>query len=80
MRYITHEFAHRETLDRARRWLRLLEFDPTRIEAHSQGTPRLAVAVELGEAAEVALLIDIAESTDPDGSPSVLQPVRLGAH
>jgi hypothetical protein len=76
MWYITHEFAHTETLDRARRWLRLLGFDPARIEAHSHGVPRLAVAVDHGEAAEVALLIDIAESTDPDGFPSISQPAQ----
>ena len=73
MRYITHEFAHPETLDRARRWLVQAGFDPSRIEAHSHGVPRLAVAVEPGEAAEVAMLIDAAEASDPDGFPSFLE-------
>jgi hypothetical protein len=51
-------------------------FDPSRIEAHTQGIPRLAVAVEPGEAAEVAMLIDAAESSDPDGFPSFLELAR----
>jgi hypothetical protein len=70
MRYITHQFAHLETLERARRWLLQVGFDASRIEAHTQGIPRLALAVEPGESAEVELVIDAAESTDPDGNPS----------
>jgi hypothetical protein len=70
MRYITHQFAHSETLERARRWLIQVGFDPSRIEAHTQGIPRLALAVGPGESAEVELVIDAAESTDPDGNPS----------
>jgi hypothetical protein len=50
--------------------------DPSRIEAVPYGTPRLAVAVGPGEAAEVALLIDAAESGDPDGFPSFLELAR----
>jgi hypothetical protein len=73
VRYVTHQFAHPETLDRVRRWLIQAGFDPSRIEAHSQGVPRLAVAVGAGEAAEVSLLIDAAESGDPDGYPSFLE-------
>jgi hypothetical protein len=46
VRYITHEFAHAETLDRAQRWLIQAGFDPNRIEVHHQGIPRIAVAVE----------------------------------
>ena len=76
MRYITHQFAHPETLDRARRWLIQAGIDPSRIEAHPHGTPRLAVAVQPGEAAEVALLIDAAEAGDPDGFPSFLELAR----
>src|SRR5437763_4395324 len=76
VRYITHQFAHPETLDRARRWLIQAGIDPSRIEAHPHGTPRLAVAVEPGEAAEVALLIDAAEAGDPDGFPSFLELAR----
>ncbi len=70
MRYITHQFAHLETLERARRWLLQVGFDASRIEAHTQGIPRLAVAVEPGESAEVELVLDAAELTDPEGNPS----------
>jgi len=70
MWYVTHEFAHPETLERARRWLVQAGFDPSRIEVYSTGTPRLAIAVDGGEAAEVELLIDAAEATDPEGYPS----------
>ena len=70
MRYITHEFAHTETLDRAQRWLIQAGFDPNRIEVHHQGIPRIAVAVEPGEAAGVELVINAAESSDPEGLPS----------
>ena len=70
MRYITHEFAHAETLDRAQRWLIQAGFDPNRIEVNHQGIPRIAVAVEPGEAAGVEMVINAAESGDPDGLPS----------
>lgn len=70
LRYITHEFAHDETLDRAYRWLIQSGFDPARIEAHHHGVPRLVVAVEAGEAAGVEMVIHAAESGDPDGMPS----------
>jgi hypothetical protein len=70
MRYISHEFAHLETLERARRWLVQAGIEPSRIEVHTDGIPRLAVAVEFGEAAEVELIIAAAESGDPDGNPS----------
>jgi hypothetical protein len=69
MRNVTHQFAHVETLERARRWLIQAGVDPGRIEAHTKGTPRIAVAVEPGEAAEVQRIIDAAESSDPEGNP-----------
>ena len=71
MRYITHEFAHPETLDRAHRWLIQAGFDPARIGVHHQGIPRIAVAAEPGEAAVVEMVINAAESGDPDGLPSI---------
>jgi hypothetical protein len=71
MRYVTHHFAHAETLDRARRWLVRAGFDPGRIEAHTRGILSLAVAVEAGESAEAQRIIDAAESSDPDGHPGI---------
>jgi hypothetical protein len=70
VRYITHEFAHVETLERAKRWLIEAGLDPSRIEVHTQGIPRLAVQAAPGEAAEIEQIIDAAESTDPQGNPS----------
>jgi hypothetical protein len=68
---MTHQFAHIETLERAMRWLVQTGIDRGRIEAHTQGALRLAVAIEAGESAEVQRIIDVAESSDPDGHPSI---------
>ena len=70
MRYVTHQFTHVETLERARQWLVRAGIDPGRIVAHTNGVLSLAVAVEAGQAAEVQCVIDVAESSDPDGHPS----------
>jgi hypothetical protein len=71
VRYVTHQFAHIETLERTKRWLIQAGFDPSRIEALTQGIPTLAVAVEGGESAEVQRIIDVAESSDPEGYPGI---------
>ena len=71
VRNMTHQFAHIETLERARRWLIQAGIDPSRIEARTQGILSLAVAVEHGESAEVQRIIDAAESSDPDGNPGI---------
>ena len=71
MRYMTHQFAHVETLERARRWMVQAGIDRSRIEARTQGILSLAVAVEAGESAEVQRIIDVAESSDPDGYPGI---------
>jgi hypothetical protein len=70
MQYVTHHFAHLETLAIARRWLVQLGFDPGHIETHTNGIPRIAVAVRPEEAAEVEMVINAAELTDPDPWPS----------
>jgi len=67
---LTHQFAHLETLDRARRWLVHAGFDPSQIEVMADGIPRIAVKVSAGQAAEAALIIDAVELTDPQGLPS----------
>jgi hypothetical protein len=63
-------------MERAKRWLIEAGFDPGRIEVHHQGIPRLAVAVEPGQAAEVERIIGAAGSSDPDGTPSVWDVAR----
>ena len=70
MRYLTHSFASLETLDRARRWLVQAGFDPSQIEAITEGIPRIAIRVDAGQAAEASMMIDVAELTDPHGLPS----------
>jgi hypothetical protein len=71
VRHVTHHFAHLETLERAKRWLLQAGIDPSRIEVHTQGIPRISVAVEGAEADEVQLIIDTAESSDPEGNPGI---------
>lgn len=70
MSYLTHQFAHPETLERARRWLVQAGFDPSQIEVMTDGIPRIAVKLEPGQAAEAALIIDAVERSDPQGLPS----------
>jgi hypothetical protein len=67
--YVTREFAHLETLERAKRWLIEVGFHPSRIEVHTQGTPRMTVTVEPGQADEVERVLDAVCSGDPDESP-----------
>jgi hypothetical protein len=70
MRYLTHQFAHLETLERARRWLVHAGFDPSQIHAVTDGIPRIAVILNPGQGVEAELIIDAAELTDPEGPPS----------
>jgi hypothetical protein len=76
VRYVTHEFSHVETLERARRWLIQAGINPNHIEAHTHGVPRISVAVEGAEAAEVQFVISVAESSDPDGAPGIWDHAR----
>ena len=69
MQYVTHQFAHVETLERARRWMVQAGIDRSRIETYTEGVFRLAVAVQEDESAEVELIIEVAESSDSDQSP-----------
>jgi hypothetical protein len=67
---VTRQFSHIETLERARRWLAQAGIDPSRIEVHIHGPLRITVAVTAGEASEVEQIFDVAESSDPKGTPS----------
>ena len=88
MQYITHHFAHPETLQLARRWLVQLGFDPCQIETHTDGIPRIAIAVEPNRVAEAEMVINAAEQTDPDAWPSFwdmarqehVYPAMTGSH
>jgi hypothetical protein len=67
--YLTHTFAHRETLCRAHTWLTGLGFHPLQINTRTVGTPRLMIPVEPYRLAAAQMLINAAESADPDGFP-----------
>jgi len=67
--FITHSFAHMETLDRARYWLTRLGFAPSHIEVHTEGVPRILLRGGLPEVAEAELLFAALESSDPDRAP-----------
>jgi hypothetical protein len=77
MRYLTHEFAHVETLERARRWLVHAGFAQSQIEAVCEGIPRIAIRVDAGQAAEAELIIHAAERSDPEGLPGFWDLARL---
>lgn len=75
--YVTHQFAHVETLDRADRWLRQRGFPAGQIETHREGLPWIAVVCPAARSAEVALIFDAAERSDPDGWPSFWELARM---
>jgi hypothetical protein len=68
--YLTHTFANRETLFRAHSWLTQLGFRPRQLSDHSGGIPRLKMPVEPHRLAAAQMLINAAESADPNGFPS----------
>lgn len=70
MHYVTHQFAHHDALERARKWLLQLGFDPGQIETHTEGVPRISVRVAHEQIEEVELVINAAELADPYGWPS----------
>lgn len=77
MRYLTHQFAHSETLDRARRWLIHAGISPDRMQVQHHGVPRLAVAAEPAELQSIEMIIRIAEMNDPDGLPGFWDLARI---
>ena len=77
MRYLTHQFAHSETLDRACRWLIHAGIAPERMQVHRLGLPRLAVEAEPTEVQSIEMIIRIAEMNDPDGLPGFWDLARL---
>ncbi|HEV3165598.1 MAG TPA: hypothetical protein VGZ22_16345 [Isosphaeraceae bacterium] len=79
MRYLSHQFAHWETLARVRSWLDLLGFDPGRIEVNAGALPRMTVLVEPEQVLEVRQLMGAAEQSDPDGWPSFWEKAPFGA-
>jgi hypothetical protein len=77
VRYVTHQFAHAETLDRAQRWLIHAGVAPERMQARHHGVPMLAVAAEPGQVDGIEMVIYAAELADPDGEPSFWHVARI---
>ncbi len=77
MRYLTHAFAHSETLDRARRWLIHAGVTPERIRVHHHGIPTLIISTDSAEVDGLKMIIRAAEITDPDSCPSIWDLARL---
>jgi hypothetical protein len=69
--YYTHYFANNETLLRARNWLSRLGFGPESMETHTNGIPRLSVAVDWERWSVVEMLINAVERSDPRGWPGL---------
>jgi hypothetical protein len=74
--FFTHQFAHRETLHRARFWLAHLGIQPHQIQVQTTGIPRIAVIVPPGQVDEIQMLINAVERADPDGFPSFWELAR----
>jgi hypothetical protein len=71
MHYLTHHFAHSETLARARRWLMQAGIPRDRILVHDQGSHRLTVEAEPAEVDSIEMIVRIAAMNDPDGLPGL---------
>lgn len=75
--YVTHHFAHADTLARAERWLLQLGFKPGQIESHTEGIPWLSVLVAPERGEEARTVFSAAELTDPGGWPSFWELARM---
>lgn len=75
--YLTHTFAHRETLSRAYSWLTHLGFHPRRIEAPDVSISRLMIPLEPDRLAAAQMVINAVESADADGFPSFWDDARI---
>jgi hypothetical protein len=67
--YYIHHFAHHETLRRACDWLGQLGFHPDGPMPGKADSPWLTLSIAAGQLAEVELLVNAAENTDPLGWP-----------
>jgi hypothetical protein len=76
--YYVHHFAHHDTLRRACDWLDQFGFHPDRPTPGEADAPWLTLSVETSQLAEVELLVNAAENTDPLGWPSFWEEARQG--
>ncbi len=71
MIYTTHRFRNTETLARAQQWLGEVGIPSDQIEISSTGLPSLTVSTNFAQTAEVSLILNAVELTDPEGWPSL---------
>jgi len=76
-KYVTHQFAHLETLERAERWLLQRGFAPGQLEVHRDGCPWISVIASPEQSAEAEMIFKAAEVHDPDGWPSFWELARM---
>jgi hypothetical protein len=75
--YVTHYFAHEETLERAERWLLQTGFTPGQIETHREGVLWISVLTEPGGEVGAQMVFNAAERLDPSGWPSFWELARV---
>ncbi len=75
--YYIHHFAHHETLRRACDWLGQLGYRPSVPGPGEAASPWLTLNVPTARLAEVELLVNAAENSDPLGWPSFWDEARL---
>ena len=75
--YLTHTFAHRETLSRAHGWLTRLGFHPREVHAPKSSIPRLMVPVEQLGAPAWQTEIEQAKRDGDRRSQAIAQPGNL---
>ena len=68
--YLTHHFAHPETLARFKTWLTHLGIKHHPAASHDSGIPRIALKVDPSQLDAIGMLISVVERNDPDGFPS----------
>ena len=78
--YYIHHFAHHETLRRACDWLGQFGFHPDGPMPGEDDSPWLTLNVATGQLAEVELLVNAAENSDPLGWPSFWDEARQVHH
>jgi hypothetical protein len=76
-KFVTHYFAHTETLDRAERWLLQRGFRPSQIAAHREGVPWISVIATPEQKVDAEMIFRAAEVNDPDGWPSFWDTARM---
>lgn len=68
--YFIHHFAHLKSLARAQEWMSYLGFGPCELQVHPSATPWMTVSIDAAQRAEVQLLINALERSEPNSFPS----------